>query len=141
MDTKCRRPVARELLAKLLFVAIGIGCVGCGGSGEPVGHLHGKVTINGQPVHGDAEGRITFAADATSGNRRAKPSVAPIVNGEYDAEDVPIGKVVVLFDVKQYSGKVMERGIREFKDLVPATSRSGTTIDVAEGSTEKDFAL
>jgi len=115
--------------------------VGCIGSSPPVAHLHGKVTIDGKPVPSEAQARIIFKAHSTGTTRSAKPAIVKIVNGEYDALEVPVGKVVASFDIQLPTGRTFERGITESKNLVPPEHEQGVPIDVEAGDHPQDFEL
>ena len=116
--------------------------VGCGlNSGPPVAHLRGKVTIDGKPVPSEAEARIMFVPPTSAANRNSKPAMVPIVNGEYDAPDVPVGQVIVRFDIQRPTGREFARGMKESENLVPEVHREGIEIAVTEGDHPQDFEL
>jgi hypothetical protein len=115
--------------------------VGCGfHSGPPVAHLKGKVTIGGKPVPGDANARIIFGIPPSSAHE-AKPAIANIVNGEYDAPKVAVGHITAIFDIQLDTGREFARGMKESKNLVPPEHQSGIAITVAEGTQTQDFDL
>jgi hypothetical protein len=81
-----RRPCAPRtplLNSPALIVLCAISAIGCS-SGEKVGQVQGRVSVNGQPV---AEGDIRFLP--MDGGSRATGGL--ITNGAFDVE-VPVGK-------------------------------------------------
>jgi hypothetical protein len=134
---KLKLHVDRMIL--LLSVAVIAGC--SFQSAPPVGHLKGKVTIKGKPVPSDAHARIIFAPPATGSNRNAKPAIAPIVNSQYDAPNVPVGPITADFDIQQDTGREFARGMKESKNLVPEEHQDGIALKVSEGDQTDDFDL
>jgi hypothetical protein len=131
-----KRRLHVDRMVLLLVAALLVGC----GSGLPVAHLKGKVTIAGQPIPSDARARIIFAAPVVGATRMAKPAIVNIVNSQYDAPNVPVGQITANFDIQQ-DGREVGRGMREAKNLVPPDHQSGIAFTVAEGSQTKDFDL
>jgi len=124
----------------LLPIVLIVGCNS--GSSWPVAHLHGKVTIDGQPLPGNLDNpRIMFVPPATGDNRNAKPVIATIVDGQYDAPDVPTGPITVRFDLQQLTGREFARGMTESVNLVPMEHQDGIAIEVTEGDQAHDFEL
>jgi hypothetical protein len=121
----------------LLTVASVLGCH----SGPPVAHLKGKVTIKGQPVPSEAHAKIMFAPPATGASRIAKAAIVPIVNGQYDAPNVPVGQIMVGFDIQKETGREFARGMKETINLVPEEHQSGMALTVSESDQTHDFDL
>jgi hypothetical protein len=99
--------------------------------------------IGGSPVPSDAEGVVNFRP-AVSG--LANPTSARIVNGRYDAPDVPIGQVDVTFNIRQPTGQMVDPGDGGrpepgYRDLVPAAKKSGMSIDVTGDKADMNFEL
>jgi len=129
------------------FVFAGIFCttlLGCGSKemGPPTAHLQGKVTIGGQPIAADAEGFVTFRP---TGNGQANSANTRIAGGRYDAEKVPLGKVKVIFDVQQKTGKMISgEGVApfpEYRSLVPPQSSTGIDLEVNGDKADQNFDL
>ena len=89
-----------HMMSLRYFAVLGVctvlaAAVGCGKSAPPPvvykGQVHGKVTLNGQPV---PEGSIiSFFPDIDSGQRAASATVEK--EGKYKATGVPVGKLKV----------------------------------------------
>jgi hypothetical protein len=130
-------------------MVVALGLAGCGQSSNsgPVAHWQGKVTIGGQPVPADAQGRISFMPKLTQPGQKAKPSSAEIVGGKYDAPNVPLGPVTVSFNIVRWSGKTVTAGtdstrpMPKWDFLVPEKYRDGIPFEVEEGELTKDFDL
>ncbi|MBX3433196.1 MAG: hypothetical protein KF847_07735 [Pirellulales bacterium] len=123
------------------LAALGL-LAGCGGSNSTV-HLHGKVTLGGQPIPADAKASITFAPP---GGSELKAVSVPIVNGEYDSPATPVGKLRAYFEVSKETGPVKksERTGAEYRDvvnLVPPRSATGVEIEVAGENLDQNFDL
>ena len=118
-----------------------VGCGAGGNSGPPTAHLTGQVTIDGEAIPSDAEGTIDFHP---VGGGQAHPASAPIEGGRYDCPSVPMGEVMVLFNITRLTGRMTtEAGGNPFperENLVPADVQQGVTIQV-EGDAQRDFDL
>jgi len=132
----------------VLIVAIGVvGAGGCGSAGSdgPVGHLQGTVTIDGKPLPADARARMFFVPPASGNNRNRQPVTVEIVDGRYDATQVPAGRMTVTFDISRFTGKETPRErsvpLKEWESLVPEQYQQGLPIDVQEGEQTHDFTL
>jgi hypothetical protein len=130
----------------LLLVALPAGC-GKSGNEWPVAHLQGQVTIGGKPVPSDVhQARIVFTPSQSGANRRAKAVMVSIVNGRYDAPDVPVGPLTVSFDISRYTGEERQldgnRGtVKISESLVPQDAWGGIAYEAAEDDSTKDFDL
>jgi hypothetical protein len=117
--------------------------IGCGGgTSKPTAHLKGTVTIDGRPIPEDAEASITFKPTKSG---QARSTSAMIVDGEYDAPDVPSGPVTVFVSVQQATGREVTENVsrpyKEYRSLVPAASEGGIALDVAGDNSNQDFDL
>ena len=132
--------VTHRLVFVLAFVAL-VGC-GAGGSRKPTAHLQGTVTIGGQPIPSDAQASINFKPTASG---QAPSTSAQITNGKFDAPDVPIGDIIVYFNVQQPTGRMVREGTgtpyAEMRSLVPEKHGTGMTLKVAGDNLEQNFDL
>ncbi len=138
-----RRSAFRGTFGILLALALAAGGCSSGGSTHPVAKLGGSVTIGGQPLPADAQGQIQFFPEDSG-----QPDSAPIEEGRYLAQRVPLGQVKVLFKITRPTGrKIVEEGARggapfdELENLVPAQYRNGLSLEVTEDNLSQDFAL
>jgi hypothetical protein len=141
-DPVRERSVAGWILAALPVLTVFL-LVGCetGGSGKPTAHLSGAVTIDGQPVPGDAWGTINFRA---TGPGQAGPTSAQITKGQYDCPEVPIGNVEVYIQVVQRTGKMASEGGRQWpetRNLLADKYNNAINLEVAGDNRNQDFAL
>jgi hypothetical protein len=125
----------------LLLLAILVLMSGCATSSKPTAHLAGAVTINGEPVPGDADAALSF--EPIGGG---KPMSVPIVNGRYDSRETPQGPVLVKFFISRRVGpiKTSERTGEKYQDivnLVPPEHAAGVTIEVSGENLNQDFVL
>ena len=70
----------------------------------------------------------------------------PIINGQYDAPNVPAGPIVAQFNLTRYTGKEIQldnnRGTAKVSEtLVPKDAEGGIAVDVPEGEKSQDFDL
>lgn len=121
---------------------------GCGKSGSefPVARLEGTVTINGQPLPADAEAWIQFMP--TGGGGQAPPARSPIVDGRYVAENVPLGSVLVTFNITRLTGRMVVEDNApggtpdpERENLVPESCRQGIPLEIGGNEEKRDFDL
>jgi hypothetical protein len=119
---------------------------GCGDtSGKPTARLAGTVTIAGQPLPGDAEGTIQFMPNESG---QAPPASTAIVGGKYEAADVPLGSVTVIFHIQRLTGRMVREDnapgatpYPERENLVPRKHASGIRIEVTGDRDDQDFSL
>lgn len=101
--------------------------------------IHGTVTVAGTPVE---EGKIVYRSmDSASGSGGS----ASIANGEYQLDDVPIGRCVFTFSGVKLTGKTIPgpggQPEPERVNVIPQqVLRDGVERDV-QGSGTQDFAL
>jgi hypothetical protein len=107
--------------------------------------LAGMVTINGKSLPADAEGTITFMSTALN---QAPPTQVRLSGGSYKADAVPIGRVLVLFNVTRLTGRMVTekdapRGtpFPEREILVPVKCREGISLQVTGDNLRQDFDL
>jgi len=120
--------------------------VGCGtASNDSVAHLAGTITINGEPLPADAEGYIQFMP---SQGGQAAPASTDVKDSQYDAQNVPKGKVTVIFNITRLTGRMVREDnvptaspYPERENLVPRKHRSGLQIDVQGDNDAMDFEL
>jgi len=127
----------------LLVSVVFAGAVGCGGSNSdnqsnwPAAKLHGKVTLDGQPLTGN----LSFVSQDP---KIASVVSAKIVNGQYSASDVPLGKTKVLISALQATGKKemnYDKEVEIVMELVPEKYREGIDVDITADTSEQDFLL
>ncbi len=130
--------------ACMLLLVCFVSASGCrkSGSGKPTARLQGKVTIAGEAPPGDAEASLTFKPMVRG---QANTTTCNIVDGSYDAKDVPVGKVKVYFNIQRPTGRMISEGggrpFPEFRNLVPPQLGTGMEIEVVGGESERDFEL
>lgn len=137
----------RKLWIPWFLLLVGWMVVGCGGGKSPSGvRLAGRVTLYGQPLPPDAEGRIRFMpASAEAGH----PVEASLVNSQYQVKNVPKGKLVVLFYITRRTNQLRidlqspEAYPKEeiWENLVPERYRQGIPIEVLEDNLQLNFDL
>jgi len=115
--------------------------VACGRSGPeyPAARLAGSVRIGDEPI---ADGRVHFMPNAgTSG----APITAEITNGEYVAQDVPLGAVTVTFSASKHTGNMVRETNREpypeIVSIIPAQYSQGIPLNVAGDNDAQNFEL
>ena len=128
-------------LRLLLMFAVGASIAGCGGSSNSA-RLQGTVTLGGQPLPDDLVSAAIIFAPVKRGAQKGVAS--PIVDGRYDAKDVPKGEVRVSFSLPQPTGKMLQEGggtpYAEMRDLAPPGA-SGKVITVDGNNSSLDFDL
>jgi hypothetical protein len=142
-DDKMR--TSRLVLGAALVGLLLAGC-GDGGSKYPTVKVAGNITVGGQPLPKDAEGTITFMPAAGGG--QASPASSPIVDGKYQVDEAPLGKVNVLFNITRLTGRMIrEDNIptaaphAERENLVPATAQTGITVEITADENSRNFEL
>ncbi len=144
MKIPMRLPLSGVGAGTLLVLLISVSALGCqkSGTGKPTARLQGRVTIMGEAPPTDAEASLTFKPMVRG---QANTTTCKIVDGSYDARDVPVGKVKVYFNIQQPTGKMISEGggrpFPEYRNLVPPQLGSGMEIEVAGGESTRDFKL
>lgn len=124
-----------------LLCGISLFVIGCGGGDKPKfpsATIQGKVSIDGKPVK---EGTLQFIPQT---NVSGQPSQAKIVDGKFEAKNVPVGKVRVMFNITRPTGKMITEystPYPEVENLVPKKSRDGVDFDVTGNSKDVAFDL
>lgn len=135
--------MGRVWVCLLVAVTLGnlFGCGAGGYSGPPTAHLTGRVTINGEEIPSDATGTVEFQP---TGGGQAHPASAEIEGGRYDCPNVPLGNVLVLFNITRLTGRMTSEDggtlFPERESLVPVNAQHGVPIEV-QGDGERDFHL
>jgi hypothetical protein len=120
-----------------------LGTVGSGCSGGP-GYSHatvaGTVTVDGDPV---PKGHITFSP---AGGSQGPVTGAPIENGKYRCEAVPVGSHVVTFIAQAAEPvKIMDHatGTEQLvpQNILPQAYQQGVPVEVEEGEIVRDFEM
>jgi len=130
----------RALACSLLLAVVAGLAAGCGRGGPdyPCITLRGNVTVGGQPLESGAMQFLPL--DGGQG-----PTVGTtVVQGRYVAENVPLGKVRVLFtSVKRGKqlGSVEDIPVFETIHLIPEPYRGGVVIEVSQSQTVHDFEM
>ncbi len=115
------------------------GC-GSGGPKAPSTSLTGNVTLDGQAI---AKGTINFMPQEA---KQAQPASAPIADGRYSAQGVPLGKVLVMIRASKETGKMIaipdsKEQYPETVEIIPRHYAQGIPIEVAPDTGTKDFPL
>jgi hypothetical protein len=118
--------------------------MGCDGGGSSnTAHWQGTVTVDGQPLPGDATGSITFRP---IGSGTARAVTVPIENGSYDSPQTPKGTVRAIFGITRPTGEARfderaGREIAELESIVPEKSAQGVDIEVTGNNADGNFDL
>ena len=127
---------------KIGLVGILLLLSGCGGSTYPTVEWSGTVTIGGQPIPSDAVASIEVVSLEASAESKA--TQADIVGGNYTLKDVPVGNVLVQFNiVREIPAKNptdQMRGIRSYSNLVPGNF-AGFSEKAEQDDTQKNFDI
>lgn len=107
---------------------------------QPTSKLAGKVTLDGENL---ATGEILFMPQSAG---QARPEPAQIVDGKYEAEHVPQGKVKVMFTATKETGKIIEipastESYPEVISIIPPQYAAGIDLDVTGDDLNKNFEL
>ena len=133
------RNVYTFLACMLAFAVV----VGCGGGKEPTVKWSGTVTIEGQPIPGNAQGQIIVSSNSATGASRGDQ--AEIVNGSYTLNNVPKGEVTVSFDIYVSTPAKdpldAERGVMDTTNLVPEKWTQGVVDTADKNDSAKNFDL
>jgi len=140
---RTRRP---RCTAGLVLWATLVPTIGCSREPLPGAHLAGKVTIQGQPVPADAEGRIRFMPTSPG---QGPPVETTIQNSRYEIRNVPKGKQRVFFYITRRTGRVILNQTspdayphqEERENLVPPRFQQGVEIEVSADNLQLDFHL
>jgi hypothetical protein len=125
-------------------VGLSLACLTLCGCGDAVSYKHGtargSVTIDGAAV---PKGIITFSPN---GSGQGPVTGAPIVDGRYTCEKIPLGSHTVSFHAEAAEPTQMldvSTGIMRTvpKDILPDRYRAGVGADIHAGENALDFAL
>lgn len=124
-------------LVALAWIALLVG--GCGRPTGETARVDGSVSIEGQPVE---KGIISFSPRESG---TVRPATAEIVDGRYQASNVPLGPVLVQIHATKETGKMLtdraEGGqYPETINLVPAKYDAGIEVTIS-GDESHDFNL
>ena len=140
-----RIPLRFPFGAALVFLSLAALLAGCGTAQNehPVARLAGEVTIGGASIPADAEATIQFFPVGPG-----QEATAPIVAGKYDAQRVPKGKVLVVFQINRKTGKMVVEAnapggapYEERENLVPEKHRLGIPHEVTGDNPACHFSL
>ena len=128
------------LAAAWLVVLLAAAGCGRGGPDKPSTHLEGAVTLDERPI---AKGKISFIPQQKG---QAQPAAAEIVEGRYQADGVPLGKVLVRFSATKETGKEIaipdsDETYMETVSIIPRKYAQGISIDVGADKKTHDFKL
>lgn len=130
------------LFVVLLFAACITGCSSGGRSGATV-KWSGNVTLNGQALPADCQGRIIV--QTTSAKGQAGSAAGAISNGYYSLSNVPQGTVIVRFSLLIPDGtpskEDVQRGIFPKKNIAPREWQTGVQFEAVKSEKGKDFNL
>jgi hypothetical protein len=113
---------------------------GCGGAPYSSGNVSGEVRINGEAV---PRGFITFSPTA----KNQGPVVgAPIEEGKYHCDRVPVGHITVTFAAQAAEPTIIydvaTKTNHEIpKDILPSEYNAGLQIEIVAGDNHRDFNL
>jgi hypothetical protein len=129
------------IFRQILFVVL-IALAGCASEGSSP--VHGKVTLDGQPVEA---GNIAFLPTAASGRKAA----AAIEQGAYAlsmSDKLPPGSYRVEIGWPKPTGRKIPSAdpgmlTDETREAIPGkyNTNSTLTVEIGKGDTEKNFAL
>jgi hypothetical protein len=127
----------RSLLAIASLCAL---LVGCWGAGNSTGIASGEVRVDGAPV---PRGYITFSP---TGKEHGSVVGAPIENGKYRCEHIPVGKLTVTFVAQAAEPTtvydVATKTNREIpKNILPPADETGRPAEITAGENHLDFDL
>jgi hypothetical protein len=112
---------------------------GCGKDSDGrATRLKGRVTLDGTAI---AEGTISFLPEKAG---QAPPASAQIVDGDYDAKGVPLGKVLVQITATRQTGRMIpgsSQPVPEVQSIIPPKYSQGISIEVTGDNPEQDFPL
>ena len=119
------------------MLAAGLLLAGCGGPGYRCVTVSGTVTIDDKPV---PKGSITFTPTGPG------QTGAPITDGKYRCENVPLGKNHVTFEARaaetQKIRDVANNVDREVPiDILPEACGAGQDVEIQPDTTVLDFPL
>lgn len=125
------------------LVSIATVVTGCdtGRGGRPTAHLSGAITIDGQTPEESALGTINFRAASAD---QAAGTSAEIVNGKYDAPNVPMGNVTAFIQLVQPTGRTISEGDRQYPELRSLISSKydvGIKLEVTGDNHNQDLDL
>jgi hypothetical protein len=126
-----------QLLGMLVLATLVSGC-GADKPTYPAARLEGSVTLDGKPI---AEGNLQFVPRDAG---QAPITRASIVEGQYVAEAVPLGKLRVLLSASQETGKMVTEYSTprpQVINLIPEKYRAGIPIEVTGDNVNLNFAL
>jgi hypothetical protein len=106
----------------------------------PTARVSGQVSIGGKPL---AVGWILFVPQA---GHLANGVKTEVKDGRFVAENVPKGKVLVMINAMQATGRMVatassSKPIPEKIDLLPEKYRSGIPLEITSDKTDQEFRL
>lgn len=117
-----------------------VAAIGCGGSNKPAypsANIQGSVTIDGVAVK---EGSLQFMPGK---DVKGQVAQAVIVAGKFEAKNVPVGNLRVMFNITRPTGKMITEystPYPEVENLVPEKYRDGVDLLVS-GNDNVSFDL
>jgi hypothetical protein len=130
---------AATWIALFLIAPVLAGC-GSGKPKAPSARLEGTVKLDGAPI---AKGTINFIPQ---GSKQAQPDSAPIIDGRYAAQAVPLGKVLVMIRASKETGKMIsipdsKEQYADVVEIIPQKYAQGIPIEVSGDKPTWDFDL
>ncbi len=126
------------LLAGLVVLVL---VAGCGRTTFPFATVEGSVALDGRPLE---KGTISFVSQENTGGSAA----AEIVAGQYRAQKVPRGKVLVYLHATHSTGRMVAANTNKYAppqpeiiNIIPHKYRDGVIIEVTGDSMHRDFEL
>ncbi|MGI6417930.1 MAG: hypothetical protein ACOX1P_19940 [Thermoguttaceae bacterium] len=120
------------------FATFALFLAGCSGPGGPTATVEGTVSIDGTAVD---NGVISFTPLESDAGTAVS---AEIHAGKYQANGVPIGRVMVQFYATKETGKtIVEEGNQypETVSLIPQKYQTGVEVTVGQKKESHDFEL
>lgn len=120
-----------------LVVVLALGCGGSDKPAYPSAHIQGSVTIDGVAVK---EGSLQFMPGK---DVKGQVAQAAIVAGKFEAKNVPVGNLRVMFNITRPTGKMITEystPYPEIENLVPEKYRDGVDLLVS-GNDNVSFDL
>ena len=116
------------------------GLPGCGAKQAPypAATLSGQVSLDGEPVE---QGNISFMP---APGQKGQPAAADIVDGHYNAQWVPLGKVRVRIIINKETGRMItgsSEPVPEIKNVAPIDYQRGVPLEVTGDNDQQDFEM
>ena len=135
------RMTKQHFSAWVAVALLALAAIGCGEAGPNYPHaaLSGAITLDDAPVE---TGRINFIPGS---GVAGSPVAADVLDGRYEATEVPLGQLTVTFSLTKATGKMIVEGDREpypeIISIVPPHYAQGLPLQVTGDNPAQDFHL